>query len=311
MLTRSRTTVLVASELALAGGSASGTPTSASSPKPTSDASSEVTLDPLSQYLQVDMGDFDSQTEKYESIMKQCMEAQGFDYVVAKAPAAGTAGKGGGLTSPRKWVEEHGYGVVETTFQPADHLSDLDSDPNSTYVDGLSDAQRAAYDMARDGKVADGGNPDDLDWQDKGCNGKASHEAYPQPDGTPPPILEDAQTFLGSLITDPKVTAIDAEWSTCMKDAGYPGQERRMGGKDVSFTEKASTYGAAHPDATSEDPEVVKMKADKITQALADWDCADEMHYETRFFAALGDLEKDYIAQHKAELDEAKLWLNK
>ncbi|WP_337002861.1 MULTISPECIES: hypothetical protein [unclassified Microbacterium] len=319
MLLRSRTTLLAATALVLvaglAGCSASGT-TAGASPKPKSShaaKSAEVTIDPLSEYVQVDGVGTDgmkAEMKKYGELVKQCMEEQGFEYTVVE-PATNDSGRGTNITPPRTWVEEHGYGVVETTFQSADNVSDNESDPNTIYTKSLSKAQQAAYDVAMNGKVSSGANADEISWQDKGCNGKASHEAFPHSEGTRPAILDDALTYRNSLITDPKITAIDDEWSACMSKAGFPGQEQRMMRKaSEDFTATATKYKSAHPDTTSEDPEVVKMKADEITQALADWDCADQMHYDQRFFDTLAELEKDYIADHKAELDEAKLWLN-
>ena len=312
MIIRSRTTVFAATALVLVAGLAGCTASGTAAPPSSESASGapgDVTLDPLSEYLRVDTSDFDQQNKKYGELVKQCMEEQGFEYTVVET-TTDTSGHGTGMTPPRKWVEEHGYGVVETTFQSADYVPESESDPNSIYTESLSKGQRAAYDEAMNGKVANGGNSDELDWQDKGCNGQASHEAYPQPEGTRPPIIDDAQTYLNSLITDPKIAAIDDEWAACMSKAGFPGQQPRMMSRGGDVGAKAQEYLSAHPDAKSEDPEVVKMQADEITQALADWDCADQMHYDKRFFATLADLEKDYIAKNKGELEEAKLWLN-
>ena len=287
----------------LAGCAASGSGPSPSISSAMPSADGEPQLDPLSEYLQPNGPSIDGDLAKMEQIVATCMKEQGFEYTPSTIGMPDTSARGTALTPTREWTAEHGYGEVEAAFQAPG--SKPDEDANTEYFASLSQAQQAAYSTALNGKDAD--NPDGLSWQDKGCQGKASHEVSPNAGTTPPPIYDDAQEFRNGLQHSPEVAAIDQDWAACMADAGYPDQTQRSLARNVGA---ASTYAAAHPDATSDDPGVVELKKDEIALALADWDCADTIDYDARLVKTLASLEKDYIAEHKAELEELKIWMN-
>ena len=301
MLTRSRIPAAAVTALLLTAGLAG----CASATPDASQVQTRTTIDPLGDYLAVDWSDGDNGFRKKEEVISQCTKAQGFDYTMIE-PTRTADGDQSDLSSPpREWTAQHGYGMVESAFPAAKDAAEPDA--NTAYVDTLSPAQQVAYNTAMVGKNDGREGGADASWEDKGCAGKADHEVVPD-GGTQPPIIAEASDYRNTLQSDPKFDAIISDWSDCMSSAGYPDDPHwGFGGP---FDEKVTAFLEKHPDATPDDPAVVKLKAEEITHALADWDCADKVDFDGRYWSTLGDLEKDYIAEHKGELEEAKLWLN-
>ena len=280
-------------------GKASATPDSA-------DDTATLTTDPLSEYIQPDLSDFDELMHKQDEMIQQCMQAEGFEYTVVDVESTAIPGQrfAFDFVPERAWTEDHGYGIVETTILPPNYVSDLDSDPNYQYTQRLSPAQQKAYDAAMYGKsLTSGKDPSELPVEETGCNGKAAR-AFSPDQKTKPAILDDADKFQASLASSPQITAIQEDWAKCFLDAGYPKDAR------ATFEEEIQKYRDDHPDATTEDPAVPGFRSEELAMALADLDCKDKVDYVQRTLRAMADLEKDYIAEHKGELEEAKLWMN-
>ena len=244
--------------------------------------------------------------EKKEQAISECMKEQGFTYTPTPAnemldiPSAEESA----MPPTREWVAEHGYGMVE--FALRQHDDTTTSDPDTEYRKSLSDSEQAAWEKAYTGASADiNSSPEEQTWEDQGCSGKAEHELTKG--GPRPPILDEASAFRTTALTDPKIVAILDDWSACMSDAGYPGQPHKGWTGDMDA--KIQAFMDEHRDATASDPAVTALKAQEITIALADWDCADKVDLDTRTFDALTDLEKDFIAEHQGELDEARIWI--
>ena len=320
MINRSRTLVLAASALVLAAGLAGCSTAAPSSPSksatPTSDASSDkVALDPLQAYLMPDHPADAGLGEKYEQALKACMEEQGFEYTPMPDSSESDTTY---INPPRDWIAEHGRGLVEHDIGIDFSIGDGDRDPNTAYLDSLSPAEKSAYDAAKYGKTASTDSQVDwksLTWEERGCDGKAGHEVYPQLNKPRPAIIDDAQQFLTSLRTNPEVVALDDKVAACMNDAGYADAGRPRGGNEskggvTGWTADYFEYRNSHSPLKADDPEVIKFKKLEIAEALADWDCKDKTDYDKHQVALYTHLEKDYIAEHKSELEEAKLWLN-
>ena len=299
------TALVFAAGLAACSASSPGKASSASASPASADATA-LTTDPLSEYIHPDMSDFDEVLHKQDEMIQQCMQAEGFEYTVADAESTAVPDNRFAFVfvPERAWTEDHGYGIVETTILPPDYVSDLDSDPNYQYQQGLSPAEQKAYDAAMYGNsLTSGKDPSEVPVEETGCNGKAAH-AFSPDQKTKPAILDDADKFQGSLASTPKVSAIKEDWAACFLDAGYPEDARE------TFETKIQKYREDHPDATTDDAAVPGFRAEELAIALADLDCKDEVDYTQRTLRAMADLEKEYIAEHKGELEEAKLWLN-
>lgn len=254
--------------------------------------------DPLAGYIVVDESNAQADWVRAQEVIETCMEAAGFQYV-PQDYSPGFPPKSD-LRS-REWITEHGYGIVDGYFQAAV------SDPNSEYVDTLSAAESDAYLATLMGTSSGSG-------KDQGCVGRSMHDAHPTADQKRPAILADAGKFRSALYTNPRITALYDEWTSCMREDGYTGQ--RNPGDPGDLPTKVETliekqrFGALEPSLLTEDPAVAKLKAEEVAQALADFDCAADMDYQKRFLTTFSDLEQDFITQHKGELEEAQLWLN-
>ncbi len=99
-----------------------------------------------------------------------------------------------------------------------------------------------------------------------------------------------------------------------MREDGYTGQRNPGDPGDLSEKVedliKKQRFASWDPSLVTEDPAVVKLKGEEVARATADFDCAADMDYEPRLIATFTDLEQDFIAEHKSELEEAQLWLN-
>lgn len=268
------------------------------------DSSSSPDIDPLatvSGYI----GNSDKVLQQREEITAQCMQEQGFTYTPIKytSDGAGAGGATSWLSPSRESVTEHGYGIVDGYVEFAANKPEPDA--NTLYRSGLSTAEQAAYDTALLGASADSGSHDGQTWKDRGCTGKAEH-AIAQASLNPPAIIQEASDYRNTLGNDPKITALFADLSACMSDAGFPDEPHY--GFGGAFDTKASDFFAEHPDASATDPAVVKLKSEEVTIALADLDCAKEVDFDRRYIDTMSDLEKDFVATHKSELDEARIW---
>lgn len=260
-------------------------------------------LDPLSRYIADDDDVVAARAVAQQEIVTQCMADQGFTYVAVEQPAEIDA-EDNSFYRTREWAAEHGYGIVERHL-PGAEASPAATDPNVSYFNGLPPAQRTAFEEALHGTSTE--DPSTLDWTEQGCSGKAEHEATSKR-GPRPPILDEALNFIDSLEKDPQVVAVYDDWQKCMRENGYADEE--VPGQGFAFDATVSRYVEKNPSATSEDSAVQRLKADEVTQALADRDCADEVHFVTRRLTALAELEQDYIAEHQKELEDVRLWLD-
>ncbi|WP_337002859.1 MULTISPECIES: hypothetical protein [unclassified Microbacterium] len=270
---------------------------------PASDsASTGLDIDPLA-VVSGYTGNSDEVTKQQDQIITQCMQEQGFTYTPIDYTSDGTSAASSWLSPSRETVTEHGYGIVENYV---DFAADKPApDANTDYYNGLSPAEQTAYDTALLGDFATEGSNERQSWEDQGCTGKAEH-SIAEAKLNPPAIIQQASDYRNTLGNDAKITAILNDWGTCMSDAGYPDEPRwGFGG---TLDSKVGTFFADHPDAPATDPAVVKLKAEEVTVALADLDCAEKVDFDRRYVDTMTALEKDFVNDHKAELDEAHIW---
>lgn len=302
------TAALLLLPVALAGCTGATSASDSASSSTRAGKSTGVTIDPLAAMLE-ETGR-EARAQKEEQSIKSCMEAQGFEYSLPELPGSDDASVTGsvlGAIRSREVAAQYGYGLTEEAWDESD-AADNHTDPNSLYQKSLSDSEQVAYWKALDGSTppSDSSAPpeqaSDSDFA-ASCTGKAQKASGPSQEARPP-IIDDANDFLLSLVTSPKITAIQDEVAQCMSDLGY------SDGYQHSLEDEIFAYAAEHPSATPNDPEVMRLKEKDIKTAVDEWDCQHKVDYFARGFAALADLEKDYIAEHKGELEEAQLWLN-
>ncbi|WP_040164029.1 hypothetical protein [Microbacterium gorillae] len=282
---------------------------------------------PLNKYLSAgyDSGisdedrqaEFDKQNAKVEDVVAACMAKEGFEY----RPNTNNSGvvysdeDNPWKPDDRKWVEEYGYGMLKSPWQEQSG-EEVSEDPNQKYVEGLSESERASY-----YETLYGGEPDPEDvnedgsytltWEQSGCQGSAQHEVYGDDASD---LLSEQYQDLFDAMNDmytkqwDSALAVDKKWSACMEEGGYPGMERQSAAQEAFSDKLNKMYENADPekgpDTNSE--EYKSLQKDEIKQALVDLDCREKVDYAQEQLKEQFAAEEEFIAEHKAELDEYK-----
>jgi hypothetical protein len=156
---------------------------------------------------------------RVEGMIRDCMKAQGFEYIPVDPLAQRAALTGKSQMSDEEFLKQFGYGI-STMFG----RGDARSDPNDRIRKSLTEADRAAYDRALWGdnpgatfaEAVDSGHFDQLG----GCTRQATESVL---GGAA--VLATLQRKLDELdqriAQDPRMVAATEKWSSCMADAGY------------------------------------------------------------------------------------------
>ena len=156
-----------------------------------------------------------------ENLVRDCMKAQGFDYVPVD-PAAQQAGLTGvaGM-SKDDFEKQFGYGITSLYEQ---RRKQAVAGPNKAIRDSLSDADRKAYDHALYGDDATATFAEAVDTGDYsrlgGCVKTATDQVFGGAD-----VLSSLSTKLDELDqkirADARMVKAVREWSDCMREGGY------------------------------------------------------------------------------------------
>lgn len=284
---------------------------------------------------------------KTEELVAACMKDQGFEYTPAQPDSQSERDLLNGVESDddaedielawkpdeRAWVEKYGYGIVdwpgrvEIEQQAAAAADSNTADAGDEYYDSLSESQRAAYDEALHGPAVDkeavlADENYEYKWEEAGCYGKAGHELEGEMGETFDPTeyqdLMDRMTALSDEIaTDPEIAALDAEWATCMADAGESGFTVQADAKLSIGVAFDGLYNVADggeltemPDLSPDtNPEAAEIQKRELALALVDLGCREETSYQDTWEKVTNDREQDFLDANRAELDAMKLAL--
>lgn len=292
------------------------------------------------------------QVAKIDERVVPCMKEQGFQYIpdtseLEELDAADADREGGDADAEataeewapddRAWVESYGYGIIDYPGEDAEpempEVTDEDAaraDPNSAYLDTLSESERAAYDEALYGPPVDKDSLDGTEeyhWEDAGCVGRASHELEVEGVIDPPvdlsefeEIMARIQDFPATVETSTLQVTLDAEWAECMAAGGESGFTTQLEARqsiEQAYNELTSGVPAGEeetaepvedfvvPDAAA----VEELRQKEVELALIDLGCRDETDYEQASLKIQFDLEEQFVEDNKAELDALKLTL--
>ena len=210
-----------------------------------------------------------------ENVVRDCMKAQGFDYVPVdptqrRAQLLGSAG-----LSPEDFEKQFGYGIT-TLFEQNRRLQ-----AEQAAAAGISEADRPAYDRALYGERTDATLFEALDAGDFSRLGGCSREAAAQVFGGAE-VIQSLQSELDELdqrvASDPRmVTALEA-WSACMRAAGF----------DLARPDEVDTTLAAKLEAIVGPPErsgsvvtydqaaLAALAREEVATVAADIDCEEK-----------------------------------
>ncbi|QRY39631.1 hypothetical protein JVX92_08720 [Microbacterium hominis] len=315
-LTRIATTTLAAVALAI----------SASGCTAASDGSGGKTDSPLMEYLGAVYGTNLSASEqeqryaesqkKSEELVAQCMKDQGFEYTPNTQNVSFSAGDAD-MWKPddRDWVSQYGYGMVKNPMSDQPAQETPYTDPNQGYLDSLSQTEQTAYWEALYGpqptedQLGEDGSYE-YDWKTAGCQGAAQHETNSDPmqDEQFASLNEAINTFYTDMATNTAFAEINQKWSSCMSDAGHTGFSAQTDAQ-MSISNKLSSYYekmSGSSGAQENDPELATLAEEEVAVALADLDCRTKTGYTAEQQKVQFELERQFIADHKAELEALK-----
>ncbi|MDI6943670.1 MULTISPECIES: hypothetical protein [Microbacterium] len=284
----------------------------------------------------------DEQTREIEERTAECMQAEGFEYV-PNLQNGGVVFEDDGVWDPesREWVAQYGYGMFNDPWQdqpqpePEEYV-----DPNQEYIESLSESEQLAYNETLYGEQPseDEMNDPEFDWDafyetaDRGCNGEASDEVY----GSNlwdklyeefEPLMTKMDELYTTVQESPEMVELDAEWASCMADAGHAGytkqadpmnelsekqnafyEEQNAAYEDFDFENASEEELAALEEQSdpTQTPEWKELAEKEIEIALVDLDCREKTDYRDASLRIQFELEEQFIADNKTELEAYK-----
>lgn len=207
------TIVVLTAALGLA---ACGGDDSASSDQP---ASKKQPSGPVEDQLGFDTAGIMARQSRVEADIRDCMKAQGFEYVPIDPFAQRAAVTGASRLSDEDFLNQFGYGISTLWGRGG-----AQADPNQRLRASLSAADRRAYDRALWGENAGATFQAAVDSGDftklGGCTRKATETVFGGAQ-----VLTQLQGKLDQLderiLEDQRMVRALERWTACMADAGY------------------------------------------------------------------------------------------
>lgn len=146
-----------------------------------------------------------------------CMRLEGFDYFPRRADSDKRIDDLGSDLSPARYAEEFGFNIARgfvTGFAVANSKEE-------EYLQSLNHAEREAYMIALDGEQAlDPPGTEIIEIG--GCRGEAAASVAKPAWSKHAEWLETSfKEYYDRLIADPRIIALNQEWTSCMQQAGY------------------------------------------------------------------------------------------
>lgn len=330
LTTRARTTrALVTAGIAVIALGLAGCSGGGGTEEPTD---TETPMGPLDEFFEQMYGDFDedsanAQMMEVEEITAECMAEQGFEYIPVDYSSQ-TSFSSDELDvewGTLEFAEQYGYGATTNPWGDAEEVPTEGEewvDPNQDYVMAMSETEQAAYYAALYGEqtYTEGEEEVEYDWTTAGCQGRASHEVYESGTGMDDEqftaLQDEMSAMWESAMADPRLAELDAEWASCMADAGYTGLAT-VGDAETQFYDRMNVvyeeaYADVDPEATDVDYEAIDaaiqaelstLSAEEIETAVADYTCRDQVKYTQTQTEINIEYQQDFVDAHQAELD--------
>jgi len=254
-----------------------------------------------------------------QELIAQCMHEAGFDYVPFVPEPEPIVEVEEERPDDLDWVTQWGYGLL---WSPGGSIQAVpiggigEDNPNYELLNSLSEAERAAYQIALDGPplspVADGESGEMVTIVlERGCRGWARMEANSRtPSGVWnsdefAPLREAVTSMSQADWVLNELAIINADWATCMADAGYLGLERQQDAKWVIYDEMSATMLQVVQNggdfATA--PELAEYREREIEMALADLQCRERVNYRERTSDVAFEMQTQFVNDHRSELE--------
>ena len=236
---------------------------------------------PVEDQLGFDTAGIMARQSRVEADIRECMKAQGFDYVPIDPFAQRAAVTGVSRLSDEDFLDQFGYGISTLWGRGGSQ-----SDPNQRLRAGLSAADRRAYDRALWGEnpgatfqaAVDSGDFTKLG----GCTRKATEAVFGGAQ-----VLTQLQGKLDQLderiLEDQRMVRANERWTACMAKAGY--QYEDPDEIDADLTKRmerivgpipgpfATGPASGHKPVPYDHAALAKLQHDEVAIARADYAC--------------------------------------
>ena len=214
---------------------------------------------------------------RVENKIRDCMKAQGFDYVPVDPFAQQAALTGKARLTDEEYIKQFGYGI-STLFG----RGNAQSDPNDKIRKSLSTADRAAYDrtLYGDNAVTFSEAVDSGDFTQLGGCTKQATEAVFGGANTLTTLQEKLDGLDERVAQDQRMVKAVDKWAACMQNAGY--QYTQPDDIDSAILKRfRSIVGSSvQPGATTPAPgasydpaALATLQRDEVRTGTADLEC--------------------------------------
>ncbi len=210
-----------------------------------------------------------------ENVIRDCMKEAGFDYVPVDPVAEQTDLVGQSGLSEEDFVAQYGYGIT-TLYEERKQLA---SGPNKDIRDSLSASDQVAYDQTLYGNDVSATFAVAVDTGDfsglGGCVKEATDEVFGGAE-----VVQSLQDKLAELdariAADPRMAEAIAEWSACMKEAGFELAEPQQVDAVLlaDLEEIVGSPGNENPDYDT--AALAALQAEEVAMVTADVECEEE-----------------------------------
>lgn len=283
------------------------------------------------------------QEREVQDKIAACMAAEGFEYIpyIPNEDESGYMMVG----SQEEWVEQYGFGIAtmmledQREYDEEAMAAEMAKDPNNAIVDAMSDSERGAYHVALYGEP-DPGQYEELgddygkyeETRDdfvtasigvpvvSGCQSQAYEAAYGL--GAMDEFYEQFGPLMVDLYagfeSDPRIVALDAEWSACMAKQGYQfatefdarvhvmRRLEEVGAiADLDISDGGWSYsGERFEPGSATEAAVKEIAAEELGIAKASLECS--ANREKVYEEVIRDAERRFIEENLAELEQFK-----
>ena len=241
---------------------------------------------------------------RVEGGIRDCMKAQGFDYIPVDPFAQQQALTGKARLTDEEFIKQFGYGI-STLFGRATEQSD----PNDRIRRSLGPADRAAYDRALYGETSGVTFAEAVDSGDftelGGCTREATEEVFGG--ATTLTALQERLDELDErIVQDQRMVEAVEKWSACMREEGYRYEEpdeidgdiekrfRKVVGPDV----RPGATAPADPNATYDRAALDVLQRNEVRTANADLAC-EKRHIAPVEEVVRPQYEEDFRRDHR------------
>jgi hypothetical protein len=215
---------------------------------------------------------------RVENRIGECMRAQGFQYQPVDPFAAQQAITGKARISDEEFTKQFGYGI-STLFGKGTQQSD----PNERIRNGLSTADRAAYDRALGGdnpgvtfaEAVDSGDFSELG----GCTKEASDASFGGA-AVLNSLVERLDGLDERIIQDQRMVRANEKWAACMQEKGYRYEEPDAIDEDITERFTAIVGSGIRPGTSTIPPgtsydraALTALQEEEVRIANADLEC--------------------------------------